>query len=215
MSLCAAVGRDSPVLGEDWKSAFVVLFVFSLGCPTAPSWVKRRTHGSSAQGRGSVVEVGLGLVLGLFSWDWFLSHDGKNQYRRAGDLGAKINTGPSVLVFAPPKPQPTPYQNQYRVVRKQPEMLEKCGKVGQARFFERRPLNTFSCPWNKNKGCQNQHRAPKTKVRRVIALDRLGFAKILKTWEKTPICYSRSNFLKKYFKVSKTNTGARKLGLGL
>ena len=113
---------------------------------------------------------GLGLGLGLGFWTLYV----QNQYLRAGDYGAKTNTGPLVLVLAPTKPIPTPPQNQHRVRSKQPEMVEKCGKVGRAQFFERKPLNISPFASNGNKRCQNQHRAPKTRVRRVIGLETCG-----------------------------------------
>ena len=49
------------MLSVSWKSAFTELFVFALSGPTAPTGVERRSCGSSAQGNGKTVEVGLGL----------------------------------------------------------------------------------------------------------------------------------------------------------
>ena len=65
MSLCTLVGGASGVLGVGWKLACTELFVFARGGPTAPTGVERHSCGSSAQGIGKVVEVGLGQVLGL------------------------------------------------------------------------------------------------------------------------------------------------------
>ena len=63
--LCTVAGGPSCVLGVRWKSTFAELFVFALGGPTAPTGVERRSFGSSVQGSGRAVEVGLGLGLGL------------------------------------------------------------------------------------------------------------------------------------------------------
>ena len=56
----------SRVLGENCKSASAELFVFALGGPAAPTRVKGRTDGSSAQGIRVAFEVGLRLGLGLW-----------------------------------------------------------------------------------------------------------------------------------------------------
>ena len=62
----------SCVLGKGWKSAFADLFVFTLGGPTAPTGVERRSFGSSVQESGKADERGLGLelirgLLGVFN----------------------------------------------------------------------------------------------------------------------------------------------------
>ena len=53
------------MLGVSRKSAFAELSVFTLGGPTAPTGVERRSCGSSVQGSGKADEVGLGLGLGV------------------------------------------------------------------------------------------------------------------------------------------------------